>query len=622
MKAIATKNAYNSKEVLKLAGFTYDAASKTWSKEFESMEQFEDFKNNKLLSASYNGRKGARLAEAIEWDFYGVVEAAHVAEEAVVETDLAEAMGMAIDGADVVAVSNRISYNHLRGAVVGQVAIEFAGRTYEVSYSTGVRISDYTPRNEVKEIKRGGRRVNLNEKNREIWIAAQSHVESLDFCRVDDETNAELMELSAQWQRQQDQLKKPINQDKVIEETAVEVETIETETETIENNIALIDADLLDAGTRHPNLALLKIAGLLKSRDIRYELITSDDADLSKYTRVYLSKVFTFTAEPACLSTIDAEKVVKGGTGYYADMTGIDFEEARHRDMNLLNNDPFIDSLRCHHERFQMPDYDLYNNYIAIKVAEGVDVKHFADYQNYSIGFLTKGCIRKCSFCVNRNDAKVCQYSPLDTFLDESRKYIYLWDDNLLAAKNWDALLDQLIATKKPFQFRQGLDIRLVTEEKAAKLAKAKYHGDYIFAFDNIADRNVIERKLELWKRHCKKTTKLYVFCGYEVEDEYKDIRDIFERIEILMRHQCLPYIMRHVNYETAKHRALYVTIARWCNMPQFFKKMSFREFCEKNQEYKKDQSTLGSALASLNAFIADYPEHREQIEYYFNLKY
>ena len=30
--------------------------------------------------------------------------------------------------------------------------------------------------------------------------------------------------------------------------------------------IGLIDADLLDGGTRHPNLALLKISGFCKSR--------------------------------------------------------------------------------------------------------------------------------------------------------------------------------------------------------------------------------------------------------------------------------------------------------------------------------------------------------------------
>ena len=30
----------------------------------------------------------------------------------------------------------------------------------------------------------------------------------------------------------------------------------------------------------------------------------------------------------------------------------------------------------------------------------------------------------------------------------------------------------------------------------------------------------------------------------------------------------------------------MYVQLARWCNQPSFFKKMSFRQFCVRNEEY------------------------------------
>ena len=53
--------------------------------------------------------------------------------------------------------------------------------------------------------------------------------------------------------------------------------------------IGLVDADLLDGGTRHPNLALLKLAGFLHDHNIEFELIESGDADVSKYHLVYLS---------------------------------------------------------------------------------------------------------------------------------------------------------------------------------------------------------------------------------------------------------------------------------------------------------------------------------------------
>jgi hypothetical protein len=65
------------------------------------------------------------------------------------------------------------------------------------------------------------------------------------------------------------------------------------------DKIGLVDADLLCNGTRHPNLALLKIAGYLYDNDIKFELIIDQNADLSQYTRIYMSRVFTFTEEPA-----------------------------------------------------------------------------------------------------------------------------------------------------------------------------------------------------------------------------------------------------------------------------------------------------------------------------------
>ena len=63
--------------------------------------------------------------------------------------------------------------------------------------------------------------------------------------------------------------------------------------------IGLVDADLLDNGTRHPNLALLKIAGFLYDNNVQFELIEYDKTDISKYHRIYLSKVFSFTKLPS-----------------------------------------------------------------------------------------------------------------------------------------------------------------------------------------------------------------------------------------------------------------------------------------------------------------------------------
>ena len=64
-------------------------------------------------------------------------------------------------------------------------------------------------------------------------------------------------------------------------------------------------------------------------------------------------------------------------------------------------------------------------------------MQQFKEYTDYSIGFLTRGCFRKCQFCVNQKYNHVFLHSPLKEFLDESRKKICLLDDNFLGCKHW-----------------------------------------------------------------------------------------------------------------------------------------------------------------------------------------
>lgn len=215
----------------------------------------------------------------------------------------------------------------------------------------------------------------------------------------------------------------------------------------------------------------------------------------------------------------------------------------------------------------------------------GEPKSRYCDYIDFSIGFVTRGCFRKCSFCVNKKYDRVFKASSVCEFLDESRPKIYLWDDNFMASPDFNSILDELVATGKPFQFRQGLDMRLMTAEKAKRLSEVKYYGDYIFAFDHIEDKELISKKLELWRKYCNKSTKLYVLTGYDSQDE-KDIRNAFERIKILMRFGCLPYLMRYEEYKNSRFKSMYIEMARWCNQPSFLKKMSFRQYCIRNEEY------------------------------------
>ena len=272
-----------------------------------------------------------------------------------------------------------------------------------------------------------------------------------------------------------------------------------------------------------------------------------------------------------------------------------------------------------------MPDYHLYDDYIHDKILNGESKNKFKYYTDYSIGFLTRGCFRKCQFCVNQNYDRVMLHSPLKEFLDRSRKKICLLDDNVLGCKDWKYLLEQLINTGKPFRFQQGMDERILTREKCELLFSAKYDGDMTFAFDNIADYDLIERKLKLIREYSDKQIRFYCFCGFDRLDKWdndfwkQDLYDLFKRIELLMKYKCIPYVMRFYRYEESPYRGTYINAARWCNQPSMFKKKSYREFCE----HSDNQSVKIKHTSSCYQYMKKVEEEIPDLAYrYFNIKF
>jgi hypothetical protein len=344
----------------------------------------------------------------------------------------------------------------------------------------------------------------------------------------------------------------------------------------------------------------MKISSYEKKQGHNVKLLT-DYKNLREYDIVYVSKVFTDTDVP--IEVLSDPRVKYGGTGFYYDKAPRLPDEIEH----------------------VKPDYGLYtdwaNNLIATAKNPDKQRKDLAYFFDYSIGFTTRGCIRGCSNCVNKNYKKCSVHSPVNEFLDENKKYICLLDDNVFACKGWQEIFHELQATGKPFQFKQGMDERLLTDEKCDELFnKSKWIGDYIFAFDNIKDAPIIRQKLDLIRKYTAKVPKFYVFCGYNHDnpDNYtnmfwlKDIGDTFERIRILMQYKCLPYLMRYKDYEMSPYRGMYITIARWCNQPSFFKKKSFREFIAVNGD-----------RSSAYRYAMDFERnHPEVAKAYFDLKY
>lgn len=323
--------------------------------------------------------------------------------------------------------------------------------------------------------------------------------------------------------------------------------------------VAIIDADLIGRKRhRFPNLVCMKISGYYKSLGDEVALKT-DYENLSDFDKIFIAKVFTDT--PMNEEILKMPAVEYGGTGFFYDSAKPLPYEIEH----------------C------KPDYHLYDNWLVDKDKGGTE---FKSYRDYSIGFLTRGCFRHCAFCVNRRSFEVKKHSPLAEFLDTSRKKICLLDDNFFGYADWEKLLKDLIDTKKPFCFKQGLDVRLLDEEKSEILFNAKYDGDFIFAFDNVKDSEIIESKLQIIRKYTKKNVKFYCFCGFDRNGRYdknfwqQDLKELLERIEILGKYEVKPYVMRHANYLKSPYQGMYKNIAAWCNQPFMFRKKTLREFC------------------------------------------
>lgn len=377
--------------------------------------------------------------------------------------------------------------------------------------------------------------------------------------------------------------------------------------------IGIIDADLIGREKhRFPNLACEKISGYWKDKGAEVHLLMDyllpDDFD-----HIYISKVFTDTEVP--LLPENDDRIHIGGTGFFFDRA------------------PSLPDEIEHH----MPDYDLYKEWIAGEVAraevEAADsgksfnkaafMVQFKEYTDYSIGFLTRGCFRKCKFCVNQKYDHVFVHSPLEEFYDPSRKKICLLDDNFFGFSKWNQSLQELVNTGRPFKFKQGLDERLLTDAKCEMLFSSNYDGDMTFAFDNISDYDIIRDKLQLIRKYAPtKSIKFYVLVGFDSTDA-TDIENAFKRIELLMQYKCLPYVMRYQDknrtpWKDSEYKGMYVSMARWGNQPSIFKKMSFRQFCEANQALFKGKG-LCAPMRAMTFFEQKNPKIASQ---YFDLRF
>lgn len=247
--------------------------------------------------------------------------------------------------------------------------------------------------------------------------------------------------------------------------------------------IGLLDIDR----NKFPNLALMKISSYHKSIGDKVEFATM----FENYDILYKSKVFTFSPDDEYYYR--ADKIIKGGTGY-------DISKKLPEEIDRM-----------------IPDYDLYNCESAY-------------------GFLTRGCIRKCEWClVSEKEGQLKAYMDIDEFIG-NKKTAVLMDNNVLASEHGIKQIEKIIDKKIKIDFNQGLDARLIDDSMAKLLSKVKWLKPLRMACDSQAMKEPIKKATELLRKHnC--TPK-----NYFIYTLIKDIDESLDRIMFLKDLKLDPY--------------------------------------------------------------------------------
>lgn len=299
--------------------------------------------------------------------------------------------------------------------------------------------------------------------------------------------------------------------------------------------IGLIDVDAESRGkVTFPNLSLMKISAWHKEQGDSvewYKPLLSGHMD-----RVYMSKVFGDEYTKDYAFPIDADEVIKGGSGYAISV--VDGKEFYNPEMDepLLS---VIDHI--------MPDYGLYG------------------ITDTAYGFLTKGCPRGCDFChvAKMQGRRVWHNSQLGEWWD-GQKNIVLLDPNITASPCFDTYMNMLEHSGAWVDFSQGLDLRLMDEKKIETLNRVKWKRIH-FAWDNPDDAMLPKLKMVMagLKKASRRTITVYILTNFNSTHEQDllrvmAVREAGAQPDVrIYRKPTAPRITRQ--------------LARWCNAPNIF---------------------------------------------------
>lgn len=199
-----------------------------------------------------------------------------------------------------------------------------------------------------------------------------------------------------------------------------------------------------------------------------------------------------------------------------------------------------------------------------------------------NFGFTTRGCIRKCYFCiVPKKEGMVNAVGDIYDIWDGKSKELVIMDNNILALpEHFKLIASQLRKEKLKVDFNQGLDHRLLTEDLAKELLSLKHIHEIRFAYDDLSYTPSVTKALDLLKDLGMKDWKSrwYVYIG-----EKDTFDSVYSRMEFLRQRKQGVYVMRD---RKVYHDPRWIALSCWGNMMGVFK-MDLAEVLEKSDRMK-----------------------------------
>ena len=303
--------------------------------------------------------------------------------------------------------------------------------------------------------------------------------------------------------------------------------------------IGLIDVD----GHNFPNLALMRISAYHKAKGDQVEWWWSD---FVHYNVVYMSKVFSDAYSPDVPEPLNADKVIKGGTGYQIHLVNGKEEYDKETDTKLP-----IEVERM------FPDYSIYPQY------------------DFAVSMTSRGCPRGCSFCHVAAKEGRCAVKVADVSdFWNGQKEIRILDPNITACREKRDLFKQYKETGAILDFTQGLDIRLINDDDIADINEMRLRTLH-FAWDNPKDD--LEGKFRNFANSFRRKSNIgMVYC---LTNFNSTMEENLYRIYTLRDMGYDPYVMVYDKPHAPKQIKM---LQRWCNNKIIFK--SVKKFEDYNR--------------------------------------